>query len=580
MNPRSTALKELQFDPKVPVVILGGGVNGIGLFRELALQGVRCLLVDKSDFTAGATSKSSRMIHGGLRYLEHRELALVRESLQERNRLLDNAGHYVFPLKTTIPFFSRWNGCLRSALIFCGFNLPPRSRGSFIIGLGLWCYDFLTRKGHRLPKHQITAREEALRSLPGLNPEITGTATYWDAMITEAERLCIEMIHDAHRARKDCLALNYVIPQGVQGELLLLKDLIGGETFAVEPQAVVNATGARVDATNKTLGITTAFIGGTKGSHLVLDCPDLYKALGDQMVYYQHDDGRVCIVFRFLDKIIMGSTDIPVDDPDKAACDEKEVEYMLTAIRNVFPNIKIVREHIVFAFCGVRPLPSTKDPVTANITRSHTIHVSEPAKGRDFPVINLIGGKWTAFRSLAEQAADKLLPLIGTERRCSTAQLPIGGGKDFPSTPEIRTQWIQRVAGATQLPETRIETLLNRYGTAAEEFAGADSTPLATLPDYTVGEIERIATTEHVERLADIVYRRSTIGMLGNATTESLTELSAIAGKVLGWDKERQSLEVTRALPPKISGAPRTGADKPGPSDWTRILLLTRSPQQ
>lgn len=577
MNSRQQILASFRANPRVPVLILGGGVNGIGLFRELALQGVKCLLVDKADFTAGATSKSSRMIHGGLRYLEHRQFKLVRESLHERNRLLVNAPHVVFPLKTTIPLFSRWGGTLRSPLIFLGFPLQPARRGSFITHLGLTYYDLVTRKDRRLPTHFLMPREEALRALPALNPKIIGTATYWDAMITEAERLCIELIHDGCRANPQGAVLNYIVPKSLQGDRVVLQDLVTEETFVVEPQLIVNATGAWVDATNAALGVRTQFIGGTKGSHLVVDCPELYQAVGDQMIYYQYRDGRVCIVFRFFDRVIMGSTDIPVDNPDKATFEDREIEYMLAAIREVFPNIKVAREHIVFAFCGVRPLPSTKNPVTANIPRSHTIQFLEPDTQRHVPIVCLIGGKWTTFRALAEEAADKILPRLGLRRRLSTAQLPIGGGKDFPSTDEERARWIARVAEATHRTPEYVARLLARYGTAAETVAALNPTPLRSLPPYSVGEIEWIATHDAVVHLSDLVYRRSIIGLLGLANMESLKELAAVAGRVLGWDPERQAIEVTRALPPQVNGAPRTGAQKSGPSEWTRLLHLMRS---
>jgi glycerol-3-phosphate dehydrogenase len=258
------------------------------------------------------------------------------------------------------------------------------------------------------------------------------------------------------------------------------------------------------------------------------------------MVYYQHADGRVCIVFRFRDKVIMGSTDIPVDDPDKANFDDREIEYMLATLRSVFPDIKVTREQIVFAFCGVRPLPSAKSAVTANISRGHTIHCLEPDGVRKLPIICLIGGKWTTFRALAEQTADKILPRIGATRRCSTANVPIGQ-KDPPVT---------------------------------------DNTPLASLPSYTVGQIEQIAGNDYVVHLADIIYRRTTIGLLGNATPDTLLELAGIVGRVLGWDAERQTAEVTRALPPPVNGAPRTGAQKAGPGDWTRIMHVMRSSNQ
>ena len=175
MPKRAALLDSIRNDPEVSVLVVGGGINGIGVFRELALQGVDCLLVDKDDFTAGASSKSSRMIHGGLRYLENREFKLVRESLRERNRLLEDAPHCVAPLKTTIPLFSWTAGLVKSPLVFLGLPVKPGGRGALVVKFGLSFYDFVTRKDRRTPTHFLTSRAESLRSLPGINPAIRKT---------------------------------------------------------------------------------------------------------------------------------------------------------------------------------------------------------------------------------------------------------------------------------------------------------------------------------------------------------------------------------------------------------------------
>ncbi|MBM4040908.1 MAG: glycerol-3-phosphate dehydrogenase/oxidase [Planctomycetes bacterium] len=563
MNDRSTAFRELKQDADIPVLILGGGVNGAGLFRELALQGVECLLVDKADYVAGASSKASRMIHGGLRYLESREFKLVRESLVERNRLLDNAPHYVAPQKTTIPLFSWLGGAWRSALIFLGFDARPGGRGALLVKLGLSFYDFVTRKRRRTPRHFLTGRAKSLRELPGLNPRIKATATYWDAQISEAERLCIEMLQDACAANPACRALNYVRPELVARRsaaatrvgdadhevgAVMLTDETTGQTACVRPRIVVNATGAWVDMANAALGLTTHFMGGTKGSHLVVDNSELLAALGGRMVYYEHSDGRICIAIPFCGKVLMGSTDIRVDDPDAARCDEGEVSYMLATLRGVFPGIEVHREQIAYAFCGVRPLPASGKGVTAIISRGHSIHVLEPESDRPFPIFCLIGGKWTTFRAFAEQVADKLLPRLGAQRRCSTAELPIGGGRDFPKGDEQRSQWIERVAAESGLPRERVGTLLDRYGTAAEAFAAGDGSPLRSLPDYTVGEVERLAAAEQVVHLADLLCRRSTIAIRGLATPPVVAELAEVVGTALGWDPSRREAEAAQAL--------------------------------
>ena len=534
--------------PDVPVLILGGGINGTGLLRELALQGADCLLVDRADFAAGATSASSRMIHGGMRYLERREFALVRESLRERNLLLENAAHTVGPLKTTIPLPSRFGGLWRSILIFLGFHVRPGLRGTWPLKFGLWYYDFATRKHRKTPKHYLTGKARALRDVPGLRSDIVGAGTYWDAWIVQSERLCVELIQDALAANPTCHALNYTAARIGEGGSVVLDDAVLGESLSVRPRVVVNATGAWIDKANALLGLETRFMGGTKGSHLVVDCPPLHAAL-DGQIYYQHDDGRVCIVFPFLDKVIMGSTDIRVEDPDEARCDGDEVEYMLATLRGVFPKLPIGREHVVYAYCGVRPLPSSEG-VTANITRGHSLRVVEPDEGRPWRVYCLIGGKLTPFRAFAELAADAILPQLGLQRRRGTAHEPIGGGRDYPADEQRRGEWIASVAGRTGLAAPRVSALLDRYGTTAEQFAAdaAGEKPLLALPEYTDREIARIASREYVEHLADLVCRRSVIGLLGQAGREAVEELAEVVGAALGWDAARKKQEVAETL--------------------------------
>jgi len=548
MNQRQDVWSQIKGNPEVSVLILGGGINGTGLFRELALQGVDCLLVDKSDFVAGASSKSSRMIHGGLRYLENGEFKLVTESLRERNLLLENAPHYVAPLKTTIPLFSWLAGLVKSPLVFMRIPVRPGGRGALIVKFGLWFYDFVTRKNRRTPAHFLTSKARSLRDIPGLNPDIVATVTYWDAWVTQAERLCIEMIRDARRSNPNCRALNYMSVTGARHDTVTLTEQATGDSASVRPRIVVNATGAWVDLANAALGLTTRFMGPTKGSHLVVDCPELYDALGDRMIYYEHEDGRVCIVFRFMDKVIMGSTDIRVADPDAASCDENEMEYMVTTLKGVFPDLRISREQIVFAYCGVRPLPEAGDDVTSKISRDHRIEAVEPDDGRAFPVLCLIGGKLTTFRALSEQAADQILRRLGLARTCSTEHIPIGGGRGFPAGEAQKTHWVDRVAAESGLSRERVADLLSRFGTFAEEYARnatrQSDTPLASMPEYTVGEIEHVVANEYVEHLTDLVCRRSLIALLGQAGPEVLKELAEIAGRTLNWDQAREAEEV------------------------------------
>jgi len=524
----------------VSVLVIGGGINGIGLFNELALQGIDVLLVDKSDFCAGTSSAMTRVIHGGLRYLENAEFRLVRESLRERNRLLRNAPHYVKPLPTTIPIFSWTSGMVPAIRNLLGWPTKPGSRGALLIKTGLVLYDYLAGRESPLPRHRFRLRRAALALRPALNPEVICTATYYDARITYPERLCLELVLDAEAACPAARALNYVGLQSAAGGTVVLRDEISGATCEVRPRIVVNATGAWVDFTNRGLGRESRFIGGTKGSHIVLDHPELVEATRDEMIYFVNRDGRICIFYAVHGKIIAGATDIPAEDPE-AVCDEAEVDYILEAMRLAFPSIRVDRSHVVFRFSGVRPLPRSDALTPGQISRDHSFPVLAPGKGIDFPIYSLVGGKWTTFRALAEQVCSQILGVLGRPRVRSSADLPIGGGKSYPRMPED-----------TGLPQQRLATLLDRYGTGADRVtaylqAGPDA-PLAWHAGYSRREIEFMALDERVVHLDDLVLRRTLMGLLGEVSRPLLEELATIVSPVLQWSQQGAAAEVERTI--------------------------------
>ncbi|MDP8909778.1 MAG: glycerol-3-phosphate dehydrogenase/oxidase, partial [Chloroflexota bacterium] len=425
---RRQLLDSIRANPEVTVLIAGAGVNGAGLFRELALQGVDTLLVDKADFCAGTSAASSRLIHGGLRYLENGEFGLVRESLLERNLLLRNAAHYVKPLPTTIPIFAWTAGVFGAAARFFRLTAPkPANRGALLIKLGLTMYDLFTLGNRATPSHRFASRERALELRPQLNPEVVCTATYYDAWVTYPERLCLELVEDAEALSPHARATNYLRVEHAAGDRVTLRDEVTGETVEVRPKLLVNATGAWIDFTNRALGRPTKFIGGTKGSHLVLDHRELYEATRGEMLYFETEDGRVCLIFPFHDKVLAGTTDIRVDDPETAHCDDGEVDYILQTVRAVFPSIAVDRSHVVFTYCGVRPLPSSESAITGQISRDHSCEVTPPGNGVTFPIYSLVGGKWTTFRAFAEQVADQVLDALGRTRRAGSEHLAIGG---------------------------------------------------------------------------------------------------------------------------------------------------------
>jgi len=548
---RQDIFQSLRDKPDISVLIVGAGINGSGTFRELALQGIDVLLIDRADIAAGASAASTRMAHGGLRYLETGQFRLVRESLHERNRLLINAPHAVEPLPITIPIFSWLSGLVAAPLKFFNLLSKPSPRGAVLVKIGLLFYDFFTRNQRVMPPHHILSRQQALQQHPGLDPRIVCAASYFDALMPQAERLCVEVVLDGEAAYDRARALNYVSLIHAAGDTVQLRDELSGETVTVKPQVMINASGAWIDRVNGAIQRPTRYIGGTKGSHLIVDNPVLNKALNGESVYFENPDGRLCIILPFRDKAIIGSTDIRIDDPDKAICDDQEIDYMLDFTRRIFPGLPIIRSDIVFHFSGVRPLPNSDLAFVGNITRDHTIHVDEPDANLRFPVYSLVGGKWTTFRALSEQTADMVLARLQKPRLVRTELLPIGGGKDYPRSKPERQRWINRMHQSTKLPPARLQELLERYGTRAEAIAtyivAEPDETIRENPTYTQREIMFIAQHEKVGHLDDVILRRSLLAILGWLDGNVLTKVGEAAGSALGWSLEQTHAEIERA---------------------------------
>jgi glycerol-3-phosphate dehydrogenase len=546
---RQEILSILKNNPEVSVLIVGGGINGVGVFRDLALNGVDVLLVERGDFCSGASSASSHMAHGGIRYLENGEFRLVREAVQERNRLLQNAPHLVKPLPTTIPIFKMFSGMLNAPLKFLGMLDKPSERGSLVIKIGLMMYDAYTGRNRVVPRHEFLSRRRSLKKWNQLNPRIINTATYYDGAIIDPERLTMDLILDAEADNPRARALNYMSMVGGSEDTIILRDELTDESYDVRPRLVINAAGPWIDSINHKLGLSTRFIGGTKGSHLVLDHSELRKAIGEHEFFFENKDGRIVLIFPLYDRVLVGTSDIPVENPDEARCTDEEVEYFLGMIPRVFPGIKPTRANIVFQFSGVRPLPHASAKTTAQISRDHNIEVlSGDWTNLTFPIFSLVGGKWTSFRAFAEQTADKTLAHLGVRRQKDTRSLPIGGGL---VSKEIE-QKLDPLVAWTALTEDRLKVLFERYGARAEAVAtfmggGVDS-PLMTLPDYSRREIAFIIQHEKAFHLDDFVLRRSMLAMLGRLTREMVDELADIFSATLDWGAEKSAAEVARTL--------------------------------
>jgi len=551
MKARQASIAEVRENPRFSVVIAGAGVNGIGTFRDLALQGVDVLLVDRADFCSGASMASSHMLHGGIRYLENAEFRLVREALAERNRLLRNAPHYARPLPTTIPMYRLLSGVLNAPLKFLGLLDRPSERGALVIKLGLMMYDAYVRGDSPMPEHSFYTRKQALLRWPELNPKIRFAATYYDGAMPTPERLCMDMIDDAEAMHSRAVAINYCPLVGIENGKLVLRDEVSGETFQVETDVLVNAAGPWIDVVNQNLNRQTTFIGGTKGSHLILDNPRLREAIGDHEFFFENDDGRIVLIFPFGDKVQVGSTDIRVDDPDQVRCTPEEEHYILGMIPKIFPDIPVDPSQIVFRFSGVRPLPASRAGFTGQISRDHHIETVESSTDLPIPVLSLVGGKWTSFRAFSEQVTDDVLARLGRIRQASTRDLPVGGGRDFPLDREDQYDWALIRAERTGLSCLRVQELLTRYGTRAEPLlqflAAGDDADLQALPGFSRRELLWLVQHEKIVHLDDFLLRRSLVAWLGKASAALLEELAVVIGDEQGWDPARRSAEMGRA---------------------------------
>jgi glycerol-3-phosphate dehydrogenase len=535
------------------VLIIGGGINGVGVLRDLARQGVPALLVDRGDFACGTSAAPSRLIHGGLRYLETGEFALVRESVEERNLLLLNAPHQVSPLPVWIPTFSWAGGAFSAALRFLRLRRTPGPKGAAVIRLGLGIFDRFGEFQRTMPRHRAVPMKEARGRFPMLSARVKAVLEYYDARISSPERLTVELVGDAERDCPAAMAIPYFAVAGrAENGAVLLRDEISGETLTVRPRIVVNCAGAWVDPVDEMLGVSERLTGGTKGSHLVLDRPDLAEALGPAMLYFETHDHRACLVYRLDGGMVMlGTTDLRVEDAEDALCSEAEIDYLFTVLEEVLPGSAPRREEIVFTVAGVRPLPRSAAGATGAISRDHSLRRFEAEGARPYPILTLVGGKWTTYRACAAQIADAVLGELGVARREDTKSLPIGGGADYPVKETEREAIATRLAAESGLAPDRAKLLLARYGMTAFEIGRAARgafTPLDGAEDYSVEEIRWIIANERVTRLDDLILRRTLIAFDGRAGVRVARALAAILAEALGWDDARREAEIGGSL--------------------------------
>jgi glycerol-3-phosphate dehydrogenase len=514
-------LRDQGFD----VLVIGGGINGVAIARECARHGKRTLLVEQNDFASGTTSRSTRIIHGGLRYLEFGEVALVRESLHERENLLKESPHLVRPLQFLLALPKK-----------------PRSlqRSSLAVRTGLWLYHHWAGRAHTRGA-DVAAFERQLDSGRSwtLYP-------YEDAQCEFPERLVAEWLVEGIAAgalvRNHTQALAITRAHGrVTGARL--RDHISGQEYAVTATWIVNAAGPWADAVVGNSGFaTTRMIGGVRGSHLVLP---MFPGAMAEAIYAEAGDGRQVFVIPWNGQILVGSTEVAdLDHADNPQPSTEELDYLLNSFLRLFPRSGITKNDIRYSFAGIRPLPYAPTKKYSAVTRRHLLHdhSDEGAAG----LLSVIGGKLTTAASLARDVGRKLG--LGIAEPANVLATP-AEEEDVEAT--VR-QWAHLVAGKAGIPEECAEGVAEWHGRHALAIAHAASLderlrePVCKHTCHLVAEAVDAVAHECAMTLSDILLRRVPVA-LGACWSETCSREAAIKiGAALGWDQLRIHSELDR----------------------------------
>lgn len=510
------------------MIVIGAGINGAGIARDAASRGLLVALLEKEDIASGTSSWSGRLIHGGLRYLEQRDLRLVRESLREREHLFRLAPHLVKPVPFMMPFYGK------------------NKRPPWMVRAGMIAYDALSW-GKTTPRHRILSQEETIKRFPGMDrKDLHGAAVFTDGQVVWSERLCVETVLAAHsdgaviqtHAAVDSLLLENGQVRGVR-----YTDEVTGERHELRGKVVVNVAGPWVDTVLRGTGKPSKqLIGGTKGSHLIVDP---FPGAPSDVVYYESQrDGRLVLVIPWGRRYLIGTTDVRFDgDPGEARADEAEMDYLLTETNRLIPGANLTPEDVLFTYSGVRPLPYVPEQSEWSVPRSHVIHDHTPEMRG---LLSIVGGKLTTYRSLAEETVDKVFALLGRKPpRCVTQHLPLPGAK----VADLK-RFREEFATASGLARPIVDRLLEMYGSRAIDVwkAAGDSPELLEPFDEGTGaigaELLFAFREEFARTLTDALMRRTMVGLSADLGLGSVERAAQILVQNLDWGPERVADEI------------------------------------
>jgi len=515
MNPRPSLENE-----RFHVIVIGGGINGVAIARECARAGRRTLLVEQHDFAAGTTSRSTRIIHGGLRYLEYGDIGQVRESLRERQWLLQRYPHLVHPLQFVLA-------------------LDGRSRRSALaVRTGLWLY---RKIGHAsLRVDEGPAEQDRLERLLEAGRRFS-VFSFDDAQCEFPERLVAEWLVEAVKAgavaRNHTQVLAVEIRNG-RAAGVLLRDQFSGKEERVEATWIINATGPWADGVCQTSNIQTKnpMVGGVRGSHIVLPS---FAGAPEAAVYTEAVDGRPIFVIPWNKQLLVGTTEVPDrSDPGRVQPSADEIDYLLQSFLHLFPRVRVSQDNIHYAFAGVRPLPFSPKKNPSAVSRKHYLH-DHTADGAA-QMISVIGGKLTTAGSLARECAAK----IGIK-----VTPPAIAMASEDSIDPMMEQWTVEVAEAGEIAADAARDIVEWYGKRALAVAGQARgsaemrAPLCPHTSHIVAEALDAFRNECACTLADVLLRRVPVALGGCWSQLCSREAATRIGAVMGWSDERVAAE-------------------------------------
>ncbi|MGW5333721.1 glycerol-3-phosphate dehydrogenase/oxidase [Streptomyces bauhiniae] len=523
---RAEALAEMA-ERELDVLVVGGGIVGAGTALGAATRGLSTGLIEARDWASGTSSRSSKLIHGGLRYLEMLDFPLVREALKERGLLLERlAPHLVKP----VPFL-----------------YPLRHRGweRLYAGTGVALYDVMSMaRGHGrgLPRHRHLSRRRALRIAPCLRKDaLVGALQYYDAEVDDA-RFVAALVRTA--ASYGAKVANRARATGFlrEGERVVgvrVEDVEGGGEYEIRARQVVNATGVWTDDTQGLVGERGQFhVKASKGIHLVVPKDRIHSSTG----LILRTEKSVLFVIPWGRHWIVGTTDTAWDlDKAHPAASSADIDYLLEHVNSVLA-VPLTRADVEGVYAGLRPLLAGESEATSKLSREHT--VAHPVPG----LVVVAGGKYTTYRVMAKDAVDAAVH--GLDRRVAesvTEEIPLLGAEGYPAMWNAR----ERIAERSGLHVARVEHLLNRYGSMADQLLdliAADPTlgePLRHADDYLRAEIVYAASHEGARHLDDVLTRRTRISIeTFDRGTRSAREAAELMAPVLGWDEDQIAREV------------------------------------